>query len=293
MTEDHVETPDGENQGEHLGNAEPANAAGVTGAIPMPPVNDSAPLDASGLDHATPVTPSEPFSNAIAMPPVTPLTPTEGTMTPPAGTLVPTAGAAGGAYALGALSGNPHLGGASADQGFTPPSGYTPPAGYGPPTGQVPPMWTPASDAGAAPSNNHRMRNILAVTGAVVVALAAGAGISHAAWKANTPTQSAAPSTNQNANPFGSGFGGGEGGSNSFGSGSSGSSGSSGNSSNSGGSGPSDVSAIAAKVDPGLVDINTTLGYQSEQAAGTGIVLTSSAKSSPTTTSSTVRRASA
>ena len=39
---------------------------------------------------------------------------------------------------------------------------------------------------------------------------------------------------------------------------------------------PGDVSAIAAKVDPGLVDINTTLGYQSEQAAGTGIVLTSS-----------------
>ena len=38
-------------------------------------------------------------------------------------------------------------------------------------------------------------------------------------------------------------------------------------------SGPSDVNAIASKVDPGLVDINTTLGYQQEQAAGTGIVL--------------------
>ncbi|HKN97644.1 MAG TPA: trypsin-like peptidase domain-containing protein [Pseudonocardiaceae bacterium] len=33
-------------------------------------------------------------------------------------------------------------------------------------------------------------------------------------------------------------------------------------------------SAIAAKVDPGLVDINTVLGYQSAEAAGTGIVLT-------------------
>ena len=41
-------------------------------------------------------------------------------------------------------------------------------------------------------------------------------------------------------------------------------------------SGPSDVSAIAKKVDPGLVDIDTTLGYQQEEAAGTGIVLTSS-----------------
>jgi S1-C subfamily serine protease len=35
------------------------------------------------------------------------------------------------------------------------------------------------------------------------------------------------------------------------------------------------VNAIAEKVDPGLVDINTTLGYQQEQAAGTGIVVTS------------------
>jgi len=34
-------------------------------------------------------------------------------------------------------------------------------------------------------------------------------------------------------------------------------------------------SARAAAVDPGLVDINTTLGYQQTRAAGTGIVLTS------------------
>ena len=32
---------------------------------------------------------------------------------------------------------------------------------------------------------------------------------------------------------------------------------------------------VAAKVSPRLVDINTNLSYQSEQAAGTGIVLTS------------------
>ena len=48
-----------------------------------------------------------------------------------------------------------------------------------------------------------------------------------------------------------------------------------GSSGSSNSSGPSDVSAIASKVDPGLVDINTTLGYQQEQAAGTGIVLSS------------------
>jgi S1-C subfamily serine protease len=36
-----------------------------------------------------------------------------------------------------------------------------------------------------------------------------------------------------------------------------------------------DASAVAQKVDPGLVDINTVLGYQGAAAAGTGIVLTS------------------
>jgi len=42
------------------------------------------------------------------------------------------------------------------------------------------------------------------------------------------------------------------------------------------GSAATDVSAIASKVDPGLVDINTTLSYQDEEAAGTGMVITSS-----------------
>jgi len=35
-----------------------------------------------------------------------------------------------------------------------------------------------------------------------------------------------------------------------------------------------DASTIAARVDPGVVDINTNLGYQNARAAGTGIVLT-------------------
>lgn len=38
----------------------------------------------------------------------------------------------------------------------------------------------------------------------------------------------------------------------------------------------SDVSSIAAKVNKGVVDINTELGYQNGQAAGTGMVLTAS-----------------
>ena len=61
-----------------------------------------------------------------------------------------------------------------------------------------------------------------------------------------------------------------------FGSGNGGSSSSSGSGSATTGAGaPSDVTAVAAKVSPALVDINTNLSYQSEQAAGTGIVLTS------------------
>jgi S1-C subfamily serine protease len=35
-----------------------------------------------------------------------------------------------------------------------------------------------------------------------------------------------------------------------------------------------DASAVAAKVSPGLVDVNTVLGYEGARAAGTGIVLT-------------------
>ncbi|HZD14908.1 MAG TPA: trypsin-like peptidase domain-containing protein, partial [Pseudonocardiaceae bacterium] len=41
-------------------------------------------------------------------------------------------------------------------------------------------------------------------------------------------------------------------------------------------SGSVDLSALAARVDPALVDINTRLGYQNGDAAGTGIVLSSS-----------------
>jgi S1-C subfamily serine protease len=42
------------------------------------------------------------------------------------------------------------------------------------------------------------------------------------------------------------------------------------------GSGTADSAAVAAKVTPGIVDINIKLGYQSGSAAGTGMVLTAS-----------------
>jgi len=60
-----------------------------------------------------------------------------------------------------------------------------------------------------------------------------------------------------------------------YGQGSTGSSSGSSSGTTSGSGSPSNVSAIAAAVDPGLVDINSTFGYQGASGAGTGIVLTS------------------
>jgi S1-C subfamily serine protease len=79
---------------------------------------------------------------------------------------------------------------------------------------------------------------------------------------------------------YGYGYGYGDGSGSQGSSGSSNSSGSTGSSDSSDGAvqgrgAPSDVSAIAAKVDSGLVDINSTFGYEEASGAGTGIVLTS------------------
>jgi S1-C subfamily serine protease len=110
-----------------------------------------------------------------------------------------------------------------------------------------------------------------------IVAVLAGAGLGHFVWPSSTTSAVSAPSgvlpggsSGSETSPFGSGSTG-SGESPFGGSGSEGSGGSS-----TGAGAPSDISAIAAKVDPGLVDINTNLSYEDEQAAGTGMVLTSS-----------------
>ena len=212
-----------------------------------------------GVEHDAPTVPVPGApSAAIPMPPVP--TPTGGA---PTGT---PSGEPASSYALGALAGNPRLG-ESPD-----------PVYGGPPTSPGLPFWPapPGPITGATPpSGTHRFRNVAAITGATVIALAAGIGVGHAAWKNNTtsPTSSHAAS----ASPSGSGSGGnstGGQGSLTFPFGSGSGTGSSGSSNASTSTGPKDASAIAEKVDPGLVDIDTTLGYQSEQAAGTGIVLT-------------------
>jgi S1-C subfamily serine protease len=113
----------------------------------------------------------------------------------------------------------------------------------------------------------------------------AGLGLGHALWPtAASNTASAQGSTNPPASSGNGGSGtfpgypGYYNGSSPFGSGGSGSSGGSANgsgSSSGGGSSTAETAAIAAKVSPALVDINSTFSYQSAQGAGTGIVLTS------------------
>ena len=96
-----------------------------------------------------------------------------------------------------------------------------------------------------------------------------GIGLGYAVWRPASTTNNAA------ANTGGSGNGGsGE----QIPSGSIPNFGSSGTIPSSGGSSSNSANAsgIAAKVDPGLVDVNVTLNYQGESAAGTGQVLTSS-----------------
>jgi S1-C subfamily serine protease len=114
---------------------------------------------------------------------------------------------------------------------------------------------------------------VVVATLLAVLVLAAGVGIGHVTWQPTSNTASPAisgnsgNSGNSGSSPFGSG---------SQGSQSPGSSSGSGASGATGAGGPSDVSSIAQGVNPGLVDINTSLSYQSAQAAGTGMVLTSS-----------------
>jgi S1-C subfamily serine protease len=234
----------------------------VTGSEPDP-APQSVPQDATAaipLPETTPVAETAP-----PLPPPTPMPLSTQRDTPPMG--VPQ-----GSYALGALAGNPNL-------GTAPPAGFgTPPTDPNAGTWPAPPAPVPATSAG----RNHRTRNAVLAGGAALVVLAAGVGIGHAAWNNNPSNLSAASSSGNTHLPFRAGSGNGSGGSTNpfgngfpFGNGNSGSSGSGNSGSNSGSSGPSDVSAIASKVDPGLVDINTTLGYAQEQAAGTGIVLTS------------------
>ena len=129
-----------------------------------------------------------------------------------------------------------------------------------------------------APVARYASRGVIASAIAVAVvgvSVAAGAVIGHEVW-AGSPSRVAAqlspttPNFSGAANPNSPYYGSGPGGY--YSQSPSGSTGESGG----GSASASDVAAIAAKVDPALVDINSTFSYQGGQGAGTGIVLTSS-----------------
>lgn len=138
--------------------------------------------------------------------------------------------------------------------GYGPP-GYGPP-GYGPP-GYGPPRRRPG-----------RSLVILAGVGGLIVAAIAGGLVGHALTDSHGSTSA---SSSSNPAPGGSNPGKGSG----FGGGFPSSGGSATTPPTGSGSGPSDAAAIASRVDPGLVDINTSVDYGQAQAAGTGMVLTS------------------
>jgi S1-C subfamily serine protease len=236
MTDEGTEQPTAPDGTPQVQHTPPLPMPGVPGGgIPLPPVGGS-------LAETRPQS-NEGFSPSLPPPPGPPP--------------IPPAGLPYGSYALGALAGNPQLG---------TPSG---PGQGGPPTNPGPYGWAPPPPppyAGPRPES-HPGRVAAIIGTAAVVVLAAGVGIGHLAW---TKTNSSTPASHATA-PFG---GSGTGGSGTGGSGTGGS-GTGGSGSSGASRGPSDVSAIAKKVDPGLVDIDTTLGYQQEEAAGTGIVLTS------------------
>jgi S1-C subfamily serine protease len=176
------------------------------------------------------------------------------------------------------------------------PAGYGPPQPprYGPPPGQYgpPPQptgWSPQPPPGAGgpgypnawfpqpvrQPERHPARIAILLLSVVAIAAVIGIVVGRAV---STPTSHTAlpnPFTGGPTIPVGPDAGG-NGGGGSGGTGGTGGQGGSGNGSGNSNSqgGPSNVPQIAAKVDPGLVDVNTTLGYQSARAAGTGIVLT-------------------
>ena len=133
---------------------------------------------------------------------------------------------------------------------------------------QMPPQGPPAP-------SRHRPRTRPAVAVAAVLAtVGAGTIAGHILWPSSATRSAAAPLSNSSGssgsstsplNPTGV---------NGSGSAPTGVNGS-GTSSVAGQGSPTDVSSIASKVDPGLVDVNSTFSYQQASGAGTGIVLSS------------------
>ena len=163
-------------------------------------------------------------------------------------------------------NGGGRYGGDPGDYGY---GGYGQPA-YGPPTLQDRYGVLPPGDGHGGRQKGRALRTAAAVL-VVVAAAAAGAGISRVAWPAGTATNGAAPSgqpSSPGTSPTTTVPGSALPGSALPGSAVPGVP-------SPGSTGPANVSAIAAKVDPALVDVNVAFGYNNAEGAGTGIVLSS------------------
>lgn len=194
--------------------------------------------------------------------------------TPPPGTTPPGAIPGGLRPPPGSVPpGQPPIGGAPpyAAPGFGGPGPYQGGHGYwgqSPWPGTVPAWgWTSSAPARSKRANAPLLTVIVAA--AVVLAAVAGVVIGHAVWSNTSLGSQGSPIVNPGGGTSPSGSGNSGSGTNPFGSGSSGS----GQGSSASGS-PADAASIAQNVDPGLVDVNTTLTYQGLQGAGTGMVLT-------------------
>ena len=154
-------------------------------------------------------------------------------------------------------------------------SGYGPSGpGYGPPGyGQYP--WSGYGTPPPPPRSG--VGRALAYVAVAVLAAGAGAGAAVALNHNSSPSSSASSppngsgsqsnpfgNSNPNTNPYPS-FGGGNG-----------SDGSGGSGSTNAGSGSLNASALAAQVDPAIVDIDSNLKYSDATAQGTGMVISSS-----------------
>ena len=138
-----------------------------------------------------------------------------------------------------------------------------------------PPNAAPGWEFVPPPPRQHsqvgrRLGSIALAAAAAVLVGAAGFGVSQTLLsnQSSSPASVSAPTFTLPSN------GGITGGNNGSGSGS-GTNGRVGSGVGSGTGGALDVAALASRVDPGIVDVNTTLAYQGGEAAGTGIVLTS------------------
>ncbi len=134
--------------------------------------------------------------------------------------------------------------------------------------GPSPGGWGPAYPSTPPTRSRRRGLAALAATLLTVLALLVGVGIGYGVWSARSST----------ATP-GRSFGSAGGTSRSTFTGAAATSSSAGGTKVSSATGaPSNIATIRAKVMPALVDINTVLGYETEEAAGTGMVLTPTGK---------------